>query len=54
MLTGWMLLSKDDDSKKWYITWTDVFPSRKDALWFADFNGWVRPYKAAKTEPVVL
>lgn len=51
-INGWLLLSREEIEPckfgDWYIAWLEIFPSRKDALRFAQENKWYKPYRAVR------
>lgn len=51
---GWVLLSRDDDSKEWHIAWLEIFSRKAEALKFAGDNQWHPPFKAVRGSLAVI
>lgn len=47
-VSGWILVSKDEDSKNWHIAWLEPFSRKKQAIAFAVENRWPQPYRAVR------
>lgn len=47
-LTGWILITKDDDADEWHIAWHEHFGTKKAAVAFASDNKWPELYRAVR------